>query len=586
MKQFSSIAEQSQRAVQAFWQRQLEEGNKSNFSLTNNETIGNAFLEWSNALAKDPNRILDAQLAFWKEQTNLWQSMVRRAMGEKVDAGIEPDKGDRRFKNEAWNENMMYDYLKQSYLLSAKWVRGITSETEGLDRASQEKVDFYTRQFLSALSPTNFAATNPAVLQKTRDSGGQNLVDGLQHLLADLEKGKGRLKISMTDETAFKVGQNVATTPGKVIYQNDLMQLIQYEPSTAEVYRRPLLIVPPWINKFYILDLQPKNSFIKHAVDQGHTVFVISWVNPNENHASKSFEDYMELGPLAALDAIEEATGEQEATILGFCIGGILVSATLAYLAASGTAKRIKAATFLTSLFDFKDVGEVSVFIDEEQITQIEKHVAETGYLDGHHMADMFAMMRENDLIWSFVVNNYLLGKEPLPFDLLYWNSDSTRLPASMLVFYLKQVYQNNLLKESGGIQLKNTPIDLTKIKTPTYFMAAKEDHIAPWQSCYPGTQLFSGSCRFVLAASGHIAGVVNPPGAKKYGHWTRDELPSNASEWFEQASWNEGSWWPDWYSWLARRSGAKVPARKPGDGQLPALEDAPGSYVLQRSSD
>ena len=496
-RQFADVAEQSQRAMQAFWQRQMQDSQGSGFSLFDAQSVGNAFMEWSGALMKDPNRLIDMQVGFWKDQSALWQTMGKRVTGEAVDPVVEPGRGDRRFKDNAWNEELMYDYLKQSYLLSARWMRGITSETRDLDPKAQEKVDFYTRQYLSALSPSNFAATNPAVLKKTQETGGQNLVDGLKHMLSDLEKGRGRLKISMTDEEAFEVGKNVATTPGKVVYQNELMQLIQYSPTTDTVHTRPLLIVPPWINKFYILDLQPKNSFVKHAVDQGHTVFIVSWVNPGPELADKTFEDYMTLGPLAAMDAIEEATDETEVTILGFCIGGILVSAMLAYMAKTGKADRIKAATFLTSLFEFSDVGEVSVFVDAEQIEQIEKHVTEKGYLEGHHMANMFSMMRENDLIWSFVVNNYLLGREPMAFDLLYWNSDSTRLPAAMLVFYLREIYQNNRLREPGGITLLGESLDLADVKTPTYLMAAKEDHIAPWKSCFAGTSLFTGSPTF-----------------------------------------------------------------------------------------
>jgi polyhydroxyalkanoate synthase len=584
--EFAALAEQSQRAMQLFWQRQVAEAAEGGFSIVDPGSVGRAFFDWSAKLMQDPTRLAEAQMAFWQDQLGLWQTMMQRARGEAVTPVIEAERGDRRFKDPAWDEDLLYGYLKQSYLLTAKWLRGLTHKAGALDPKEQERVDFYTRQFISAMSPSNFALTNPTVLKKAKDTGGRNLLEGLKHLLADLEKGKGRLKISMTDDAAFEVGRNVATTAGQVIFQNELMQLIQYAPTTEQVHKRPLLIVPPWINKFYILDLQPKNSFIKHAVDAGHTVFVVSWANPVKELAHKTFESYMVDGPLAALDAIEAATGEQEVTILGFCIGGILVSSTLAYLAARGEAGRIKAATFLTSLFDFEKVGEVSVFIDEQQIAQIEQHVAEKGYLEGHHLADMFSMMRENDLVWSFVVNNYLMGREPMAFDLLYWNADSTRLPAAMLVFYLKEIYQRNRLREPGGISLAGTPIDLGKVKTPVYFMAAKEDHIAPWLSCYPGTQLFAGSKRFVLAASGHIAGVINPPAAKKYGHWTNTRLPPSPEAWLEGAAWHDGSWWPDWHQWLARRAGRKVPARKIGGGGLKPIEPAPGSYVKVRASD
>jgi len=516
----------------------------------------------------------------------LWQRTVQRLLGEAPPPVAAPEKGDRRFKDEAWNEDLIFDYIKQSYLLSARWLRGLVKEVDDeLDPGTREKVDFYTRQFVSAVAPSNFVLTNPAVLKKARETGGQNLVEGLKHLLDDLERGKGRLRISMADMEAFEVGRNVATTPGKVVFQNDLMQLIQYAPLTDEVHRRPLLIVPPWINKFYVLDLQPRNSFIRWTVEQGHTVFVISWVNPGPELAHKTFDDYMLEGPLAAVDAVREATGEDEVNILGFCIGGILTASTLAYLSARGD-ERIKAATFLASLFDFKKVGEVSVFIDDEQIAHIEQHIKEKGYLEGRYMMDMFSMMRENDLIWSFVVNNYLMGREPPPFDLLYWNADSTRLPAAMLLWYLRRIYQENRLMQPGGIELDSVPIDLGKVTTPAYILATKEDHIAPWESCYPGAHAVSGPRRFVLGASGHIAGIVNPPAANKYGYWINQKLPKGPERWFEGAAFHAGSWWPDWAAWLGRRAGRKVAARTPGDGGLAPIEDAPGAYVKVKASD
>jgi polyhydroxyalkanoate synthase subunit PhaC len=584
-ERFSELAEKSQRIVQAFWEKQAEEAGAAGFSITDPTAVARAFLDAGTKLMADPTRLAEAQVRLWQDHVELWQRSMRRLMGEEAPPLVEPEKGDRRFKDEAWSEDLVFDHIKQAYLLTARWLRGVVEGLEGLESAEKQKIDFYTRQFISAVSPSNFALTNPAVLRKARETSGANLLNGLEHLLSDLERGKGRLQISMTDEKAFEVGRNVATSPGKAVYQNDLMQLIQYSPGTDQVFQRPLLIVPPWINKFYILDLQPKNSFIKWNVDQGHTVFVISWVNPRKELAGKDFEDYMLEGPLAALDAIEQATGEREINILGFCIGGILTASTLAYLAAKGD-QRIKAATFLASLFDFKEVGEVAVFIGDDQLDQMEKHIHDKGYLEGHHMADMFNMMRENDLIWSFVVNNYLLGREPPPFDLLYWNSDSTRLPATMLLFYLRQVYHRNLLMQPGAITLAGTPVDLSSVRVPTYILATKEDHIAPWKSCYPGSQAFSGPRKFVLGASGHIAGIVNPPAANKYGYWSNSKLPKNPDKWFEGATFREGSWWPDWSAWLERRAGKKVPARVPGEGKLKAIEDAPGSYVKVRASE
>jgi polyhydroxyalkanoate synthase len=581
-RKWAALAERSQRLVQDFAERQTAE---SGFTIADPATVAQAFAELTAKMIADPAKLAEAQMRLWQEGLKLWQATARRMAGEAADPVVEPERGDRRFRDEAWSEQVVFDYIKQSYLLASRWVQGVVGEVEGLEPGTRDKVDFYTRQVLSAVAPSNFALTNPAVLRKAQETGGENLVKGLENLLDDLERGKGRLRISMTDASAFEVGRNVAASPGKVIYQNDLMQLIQYAPSSETVHRRPLLFVPPWINKFYVMDLQPKNSLIKWAVDQGHTLFVVSWVNPREDLADKSFEDYMREGPLAALDAIEQATGERQVNILGFCIGGILVVATLAYMAATGDT-RIRSATFLATMVDFRDVGEVSVFIDEEQLQALEQHVAKKGYLEGHHMADMFNMMRENDLIWSFVVNNYLLGRDPMPFDLLYWNSDSTRLPATMLAYYLRKVYQENGLMTPGGLELGGVPIDIGKIETPTYYLCTKEDHIAPWRSGYPATRAFAGPVRFVLGGSGHIAGVINPPAANKYCYWTNSKRPPDPDDWLAKARRHDGSWWTDWGRWLARHGGARVPARHPGDGKLTPIEDAPGSYVKVRASE
>jgi polyhydroxyalkanoate synthase len=404
----------------------------------------------------------------------------------------------------------------------------------------------------------------------------------LENLLVDLERGNGRLSITMTDLKAFRLSENIATTPGKIVYQNELMQLIQYRPSTQEVRRRPLLIVPPWINKFYVLDLQPKNSFIKWAVDQGHTLFVISWVNPDQRLAEKGFENYMLEGPLAALAAIESATGERNVNTIGYCLGGTLLASTAAYLAAKGD-DRIASATYFVTLVDFTDGGDMAVFIDEEQLVSLERRMRERGYLEAQDMATAFNMLRANDLIWSFVVDNYLLGKEQMPFDLLFWNSDSTRMPAAMHSFYLRKMYQQNLLAKPSGISLAGTPIDLSKIRTPTFILSTREDHIAPWKSTYAATRLYSGPVKFVLSASGHMAGVISAPGSK-YGHWANDNLPPSPDEWFTGATPHLGSWWPVWDEWITQLDSDRVPAREPGGGKLTNIEDAPGSYVRVRS--
>jgi len=489
---------------------------------------------------------------------------------------------DKRFKHPDWTENATFSFIRESYLVAAKSLLFSVRDVKGLDPVKAKKVDFYTRQFVDAMSPSNFVATNPEVLTTTLETGGQNLLHGLENLLADLDRGEGRLSITMTDMKSFRLGENIAGTPGKVVYQNELMQLIQYAPSTPEVRCRPLLIVPPWINKFYVLDLQPKNSFIKWCVDHGHTVFVISWVNPDERLAQKSFEDYMLEGPLAALDAIEAATGERSVNAVGYCLGGTLLASTLGYMVAHGD-DRIASATYFVTLVDFTEVGDMAVFIDQEQISSLEKRMQERGYLEAHDMATSFNMLRANDLIWSFVVNNYLLGKEPVPFDLLFWNSDSTRMPAAMHSFYLRNMYQRNLLAKPGGITLADTPIDLSAIKTPTFLLSSREDHIAPWKSTYAATRLYSGPVKFVLAASGHMAGVISAPGSK-YGHWTNDELPSTPDEWLDGTKTHQGSWWPLWDEWVTPFNLGRVLPRSPCDGKLGAVEDAPGTYVRVRS--
>ena len=576
----ADIAQRSQRLVSEFLQRQAQEGAPATLDPLN---VGSAFFDLTAKMMADPGKLIQAQMSLWNDYMTLWQRTTRRMMGAEAEPIITPSKEDRRFKDAAWDENIVFDYIKQSYLLSARWMQGSVQDVEGLDEKTAKKVDFYTRQFVDAMAPSNFVLTNPEVLRTTLETGGENLINGLQNLLGDLERGKGQLAISMTDYDAFQVGENIAVTPGKVIYQNDLMQLLQYTPTTEEVYKRPMLCVMPWINKFYILDLRPKNSFIKWLVDEGFTVFVTSWVNPDEKLALKTFVDYMKEGPLTALDVIEQVTGEREVNALGYCLGGTLLACTLTYMKAKGD-DRIKSATYFTTMTDFSEPGELGVFIDEEQISGLEQVMQKKGYLEGSQMAMTFNMLRANDLIWSFVVNNYLLGKDPFPFDLLYWNSDSTRMPAVMHSFYLRNFYQHNRLVQPGGIELDGVPIDLRTVDVPTFMVSAKEDHIAPWVSTYAATQLFSGPVKFCLAASGHIAGIVNPPAGGKYCYWTNTKTPKDPAAWYESSKMNPGSWWPEWSKWVARHSEGKVPAREPGGGKLTPIEDAPGSYVKVRA--
>lgn len=571
---------------------------KHNFDLTSADftpasldpmNMSEAYKVFMSHLMADPQKLARMQMNFWQDFMALYQDSATRFMGQhdgdEKKPLYEPEKGDRRFKAEAWQESVFFDFVKQSYLMTSRWAGDLIDNTDGLDDATRQKLNFYTKQYIDALSPSNFIMTNPEILQETLDSKGDNLIRGLKNLLADIERGDGKLAIRTTDYEAFEVGRNLATTPGKVIYQNELMQLIQYEPVTKQVHKRPLLIVPPWINKFYILDMKPENSFIKWLTEQGHTVFTISWVNPNRKLARKRFEDYMEQGVLKALTQIEKITGEPDCNAIGYCLGGTLLTATLGWLHANGQKDKIAAATFLTTLVDFEKAGELKLFIDDGQLKNLDAQMKEKGYLPGETIKQTFSLLRSNDLIWSFVVNNYLMGREPFPFDLLYWNDDSTNMPAAMHSFYLRKLYRDNLLARPGGVSMKGTPVDIGKIKTPCYFLSTKEDHIAPWQATYATTQLIKGPKRFILAASGHVAGVINPPAKNKYCYWTGDKTPQEPEKWLENAAAHDGSWWPDWAAWISEQNGGDtVPARKPGGGKLKVIEDAPGSYVKMKT--
>ncbi len=490
---------------------------------------------WAGLLG-NPEKWIEAQADLISQQSELWQMALRRLAGEAVAPVAEPAKGDKRFADPDWTNQAAFDVIKQAYLVNANWLKRTLSEVEGLNPDDRRKVDFYTRLAVDALAPTNFLLTNPKALKATIDSGGRNLLDGLKNFVGDLERGHGQLSISMTDYGAFELGGNVATTPGSVVFQNEMMQLIQYAPSTPTVQRRPLLIVPPWINKFYILDLRPKNSFIKWCVDQGLTVFVISWVNPGPELSHKRFEDYLLQGTFGG-DGGHKAGHRGRQAEHRRLLHRRYADGLPAGLSGGEKDKRAVAATYFVALTDFREVGEIRVFIDERQLDLLDQHMAEKGFLEGRHMANVFNLMRDNDLIWSFVINNYLMGREPLPFDLLYWNSDSTRMPAMMHGFYLRQMYLDNKLVEKGGITLDGVKIDLRGIKVPTYMLSAQEDHIAPWTATYAATQIYGGSVKFVLAASGHIAGVVNPPSSDKYHYWLNPDLPPAPEDWLRDAS-------------------------------------------------
>ena len=541
---------------------------------------GNMFASVMTRWLAEPEKFAVKQAKLAEDFVELWGRTNKRFMGEKVEPLAKPAPGDSRFRDPDWTENPLFDFCKQAYLLGVNWADDLVRDAEGVEAHTRQRAQFYLSQVTSALSPSNFPFTNPEVLRMTLSTNAENLVRGMTQLVKDLDESGDLLRIKQTDLSAFAVGKNLATTPGKVVFQNQIMQLIQYQPTTPNVSALPLMIVPPWINKYYILDLVPQKSFIRWLVDQGFTVFVVSWVNPGKELGYKSFENYMQEGILEPLAVVQRLTEQAKTNVMGYCVGGTLLGSTLAYMAATGD-DRFNSASFLAAQVDFSQAGDLLVFIDDTQIKALEAMMAEHGYLDGSRMAAVFNMLRPKDLIWPYVVNNYLLGKQPFPFDLLYWNSDTTRMPPANHSFYLREFYQNNRLAK-GEMTLGGIKLDLSKITLPVYELATREDHIAPAKSVFKGAKMFSGPVRFVLAGSGHIAGVVNPPASGKYMHWVPAEgaSPATLDEWIDAAKEVAGSWWPDYGAWLGQLSGDKVPARIPGHGMNEVLEDAPGSYV------
>ena len=533
-------------------------------------------------LAADPSPLAATWLDLGRSWAALWSYGAARMAGVDAEPVARPDEDDRRFRDCAWDDVPWFDVLKQVYLVNARACNSLPSAVHGLDESSRRRLEFATRQVTDALSPTNFLPTNPEALRTAVESGGASAVDGFRHFLRDLDPETGRVGVRMCAPGAFTVGETVATTPGKVVFQNALIQLVQYAPATATVHRRPMLLVPPWMNKFYVLDLRPGNSMIEWLVGRGHTVFVISWVNPDSSFADKGFDDYMLEGPLAALEAIERATGEREVNAVGYCLGGILLCALSAWLHARGDDARLASTTYLATMVDFSDVGAVGVFIDEDGLPALESAISAQGYLSGQQVSDTWRAVRANDLVWSFWVNGYLLGREPPAVDLLFWNCDPTNMPAAVHTFFMRNMYVGNRLREPGGLTLAGEAIDVTRITTPSYVLSTVEDHIAPWKTTYATTQLVAGPVEFVLGGSGHIAGVINPPAKKKYGYRTAPETPASPEAWLAAATEHEGSWWPHWDRWLEPFKGGEVPARIPGDGGLAAIEDAPGSYVMR----
>jgi polyhydroxyalkanoate synthase len=579
-RNMAKVAEQSQ----AIWTRFLETHLRDPRPMQADPLNAvPAFAELAQALARDPGKLAEATLAYWNAQGELWRRATARFLGtEAQEPMASPAPGDKRFRHEDWSQNALFDTLKQSYLLTSGYIRNaVHAADDALDERDRRKIEFYTRQFIEAMSPTNFFALNPEVLKATVEEKGENLVRGLNMMIEDLDRGKGKLLIRQTDMDAFAVGRNVAVTPGKVVFQNNVMQLIQYAPMTENVHRTPLLFVPPWINKFYILDLNEQKSLVRWLVGQGHTVFMVSWVNPDERQKDETWETYLFEGVSRAIDLVIEETGEKAVNLAGYCIGGTIVGTALAYF---GRVKdrRVKSATFFTAQLDFEDAGELQVFVDDRTIELVGKQM-EKGFLPAESMAQAFNMLRSSDLIWGYVISNYMLGKEPFPFDLLYWNADSTCMPAQVHVYYLDTFYHRNAFV-TGELRIAGMPVALSDITGPVYHVAAREDHIAPAGSVYRGARMMTAAkVRYVLAGSGHIAGVVNPPTLKKYQYWTNDAMAAaDLKGWLAGATETAGSWWPDWDRWLASQSKDRVPARAPG-AKLGTVEDAPGAYVKVR---
>lgn len=531
---------------------------------------------YSNYL-KEPDKILKSQIELWTNLTKIWSNVLGNYLGEKSPPLYDSQARDRRFKDKAWEDSIYFNFLKQSYLYTADWSKKFVDSLEVKDLAEKRKLNFINQQIINAISPTNFVFTNPEVIKATVESEGENLVNGFENLIRDLDNSKKYLNITTSDHEKFELGRNIATSEGNVIYRNELMELIHFKPMAKKIYDIPILLVPAWINKYYIFDLSSDNSFIKWQLEQGYDVFVISWVNPGSSLADKKFEDYMLDGAIRAIDIVSQASGEGRISLMGYCLGGTLLVATLAYLAAKGEDKNIVSLSLLTTLVDFSDVGDMAMFIDEKKIDYLEDYMEKKGYFDSDDMVAIFSILRANDLIWSFVVNNYLLGNNPLPFDILYWNSDSTRLPATAHSFYLRNMYLRNSLIKPNGIILDGVAIDVRKINTSIYLLSTKEDHIAPWKTTYNFVNSISGDKEFVLSASGHIAGVINPPIKNKYCHWTNSNNENDPEKWFNNAKQHDGSWWPNWSKWQSSFMGEKISNKK---WHFKSLGKAPGDYV------
>ncbi|MGX9147917.1 class I poly(R)-hydroxyalkanoic acid synthase [Mesorhizobium sp. 128a] len=575
------MVEQAGKAASA-WAEPREKGEVRDHVAEPVVDMVKTFSKLSEYWLADPQRALEAQTRLFAGYMTVWGNAIQKVSpnAEAPDDAVKPERGDKRFQDPEWGRNAFFDFLKQAYLVTSRWAADLVEHAEGLDEHTRHKASFYVKQVSNAISPSNFILTNPELFRETVASNGENLVRGMKMLAEDIAAGKGDLKLRQADYSPFEIGKNVATSPGKVVGRSDVAEIIQYDPTTETVLKRPLLICPPWINKYYILDLNPQKSFIRWAIEQGHTVFVISWINPDERHGAKGWEAYIREGLQYGLDMVEKATGEKDVNAIGYCVGGTLLAAALALLAQEGD-NRIKSATFFTTQVDFTHAGDLKVFVDEDQVAAVEKSMNEKGYLDGTKMATAFNMLRSGDLIWPYVINNYMRGKDPLPFDLLYWNADSTRMAAANHSFYLRNCYlENNLTR--GVMELAGRVVSLADVTIPVYNLASKEDHIAPALSVFLGSQYFGGDVEYVMAGSGHIAGVVNPPAAKKYQYWTGGKPMGDFGQWFASAVEHPGSWWTHWQHWIETQDDTLVPSRKPGK-HMKTLGDAPGTYVKVR---